>query len=143
MSDDETGRGSSGGEDHGLPADATQPMHLPGIGRDPDCHEAADGAGLQDANLVVVSGSDRIGESYHVAATTTIGRSPDSVIFLDDVTVSREHAVVFNDAAGVRIEDKASLNGTFVNGERVERSELRDGDTIQVGKYRFSYVEST
>lgn len=63
-----------------------------------------------------------------------------SDIFLDDVTVSREHAVVYNDGANVRIEDRASLNGTFVNHERVERHPLATGDEIQIGKYKLTYL---
>ena len=120
-------------------SDETQPM--PQVGRDPETHDAIERSGVQGAWLMVVAGSGRVGERFRVLATTTVGRSPDSDVFLDDVTVSREHAVIFNDSAGVRVEDKSSLNGTFVNGERVERSELVDGDTLQIGKYRVTYVE--
>ena len=74
----------------------------------------------------------------------TVGRSPDSQIFLDDVTVSRRHAEVFRREApnekGFRIRDAGSLNGTYVNRVRVDSVDLRNGDEIQVGKYRFKFV---
>ncbi|MDP9456313.1 MAG: hypothetical protein CYG60_01125 [Actinobacteria bacterium] len=74
----------------------------------------------------------------------TVGRSPDSQIFLDDVTVSRRHAEVFRREApggnGFRIRDAGSLNGTYVNRVRVDSVDLRNGDEIQIGKYRFKFV---
>jgi pSer/pThr/pTyr-binding forkhead associated (FHA) protein len=96
--------------------------------------------GLEAPALVVRSGG-RAGESFHpTSAKTTIGRSPDCDVFLDDVTVSRKHAVlVRNDDGGFRIEDQGSLNGTFVNRKRVESAQLDDGDELQVGKYRLTY----
>ena len=74
----------------------------------------------------------------------TVGRSPDSQIFLDDVTVSRRHAEVFRregpNENGFRIQDAGSLNGTYVNRVRVDSVDLRNGDEIQIGKYRFKFV---
>ena len=74
----------------------------------------------------------------------TVGRSPESEIFLDDVTVSRRHAEVFKreqpDGKGFRIRDAGSLNGTYVNRVRVDSVDLRNGDEIQIGKYRFKFV---
>ncbi|CAA9430244.1 MAG: FHA-domain-containing protein [uncultured Rubrobacteraceae bacterium] len=74
----------------------------------------------------------------------TVGRSPQSDIFLDDVTVSREHAEVFKrdqpGEKGFRIRDAGSLNGTYVNRVRVDSVDLRNGDEIQIGKYRFKFV---
>ncbi len=74
----------------------------------------------------------------------TVGRSPESDIFLDDVTVSREHAEVFRreqpGEKGFRIRDAGSLNGTYVNRVRVDSVDLRNGDEIQIGKYRFKFV---
>lgn len=74
----------------------------------------------------------------------TVGRTPDSQIFLDDVTVSRMHAEVFRREApnekGFRIKDAGSLNGTYVNRVRVDSVDLRNGDEIQIGKYRFKFV---
>jgi FHA domain/zinc-ribbon domain len=74
----------------------------------------------------------------------TVGRSPESKIFLDDVTVSRQHAEVFRReqqvGKGFRIRDAGSLNGTYVNRVRVDSVDLRNGDEIQIGKYRFKFV---
>lgn len=70
----------------------------------------------------------------------TVGRSPQSSIFLDDVTVSREHAEIQRGGRGYRIRDAGSLNGTYVNRVRVDAVDLRNGDEIQVGKYRFKFV---
>jgi pSer/pThr/pTyr-binding forkhead associated (FHA) protein len=70
----------------------------------------------------------------------TVGRSPESNIFLDDVTVSRKHAEIERAERGYRIRDVGSLNGTYVNRVRVDAVDLRNGDEIQVGKYRFKFV---
>ncbi|MGH3106270.1 MAG: FHA domain-containing protein [Rubrobacteraceae bacterium] len=73
-------------------------------------------------------------------ATVTVGRGPESDIFLDDVTVSRKHAEIERGERGYRIRDVGSLNGTYVNRVRVDAVDLRNGDEIQVGKYRFKFV---
>lgn len=74
----------------------------------------------------------------------TVGRAPENNIFLDDVTVSRKHAELFrrqgNAEKGFRINDAGSLNGTYVNRVRVDSVDLRNGDEIQIGKYRFKFV---
>ncbi len=70
----------------------------------------------------------------------TVGRSPQSSLFLDDVTVSRHHAEILRGDGGYRINDAGSLNGTYVNRVRVDSVDLRNGDEIQVGKYRFKFV---
>ncbi len=72
--------------------------------------------------------------------TITVGRSPESDIFLDDVTVSRKHAEISRGERGYRICDVGSLNGTYVNRVRVDAVDLRNGDEIQIGKYRFKFV---
>jgi hypothetical protein len=74
--------------------------------------------------------------------TITVGRSPESDIFLDDVTVSRKHAEIARGERGYRICDVGSLNGTYVNRVRVDAVDLRNGDEIQIGKYRFKFVFS-
>ena len=74
--------------------------------------------------------------------TITVGRSPESDIFLDDVTVSRKHAEIARGERGYRICDVGSLNGTYVNRVRVDAVDLRNGDEIQIGKYRFNFVFS-
>jgi pSer/pThr/pTyr-binding forkhead associated (FHA) protein len=66
---------------------------------------------------------------------------PDCDIFLDDVTVSRRHAIVAKGGGRFTIEDLGSLNGTFLNRRRVERGELENGDEVQIGKYRLIFLE--
>ncbi len=74
------------------------------------------------------------------AERTTIGRHPDSDVFLDDVTVSRNHAVVTREDDAYVIADQGSLNGTYVNRRRIERQTLLDGDELQVGKYKLTFI---
>lgn len=70
------------------------------------------------------------------------GRHPSSEIFLDDVTVSRRHARFVRRGDSFEIIDAASLNGTYVNGDRVDRAELDNGDEVQIGKFRFTFYRS-
>jgi hypothetical protein len=110
--------------------------------------EIADEAGPLDEvaaegpALVVRSGGGRAGEYFSPQGDrTTIGRSPDNDIFLDDVTVSRKHAVLAESGGEIRIEDLGSLNGTFVNRKRIESpTRLESGDEVQIGKYRLSFI---
>ena len=100
-----------------------------------------DDLGIKGPALVVRSGGGRVGETFHPNdERTTIGRSPDCGIFLDDVTVSRKHAVLFQRNGVFTIEDQGSLNGTFVNRKRVESAEISDGDELQIGKYRLTFL---
>ena len=93
------------------------------------------------ATLVIRSGGGRAGETYVLEAErTTIGRHPDADIFLDDVTVSRNHAVLQREASRYVLLDEGSLNGTFVNRRRSEKSVLDDGDEIQIGKYKLTFI---
>jgi hypothetical protein len=101
--------------------------------------EALENLGVQGPALVVRSGGGRAGEMFPLDGETTVGRSPDCGIFLDDVTVSRKHAVLRERDGNFFIEDQGSLNGTFVNRKRVESAQLDDGDELQVGKYRLTY----
>jgi pSer/pThr/pTyr-binding forkhead associated (FHA) protein len=96
--------------------------------------------GVEGPALVVRSGGGRAGEHFiPQGASTTIGRSPDCDVFLDDVTVSRNHAVLLDQDGRFTIEDQGSLNGTYVNRRRVESAELEDGDELQIGKYRLTF----
>ena len=75
--------------------------------------------------------------------TTSAGRHPDSDIFLDDVTVSRKHAEFIRKPGGVFVvRDVGSLNGTYVQRDRIDEAVLRDGDEVQIGKYRMVFHPS-
>ena len=102
--------------------------------------DALEDLGITGPALVVRSGGGRAGETFHPEGETTIGRSPDCGIFLDDVTVSRTHAVVSERDGAFLVEDQGSLNGTFVNRKRVESAQLEDGDELQIGKYRLTFL---
>ena len=71
---------------------------------------------------------------------TTAGRHPDSDIFLDDVTVSRRHAEFRREGSGYTVHDVGSLNGTYVNRERIDAAPLSGGDEVQIGKFRLVYL---
>jgi pSer/pThr/pTyr-binding forkhead associated (FHA) protein len=70
---------------------------------------------------------------------TTVGRDPGSAIFLDDVTVSRRHAIVRRGDDGWSVVDSGSLNGTYVNGEQVDESKLATSDELQIGKFKLTF----
>ena len=94
------------------------------------------------AALVIRSGGGRAGESFTIdEERMSIGRTPDAAVFLDDVTVSRNHALLVRRQDGYYIDDLGSLNGTYVNRRRIESHRLTDGDEIQIGKYKLSYLE--
>ena len=73
---------------------------------------------------------------------TTSGRHPDSDIFLDDVTVSRRHAEFHREGGIFTVRDVGSLNGTYVNRDRIDEVALQGGDEVQIGKYRLVYFAS-
>lgn len=88
------------------------------------------------ALLVVVRGPGAGSRYLLDRDETTIGRHPDAHVFLDDVTVSRRHALLRREADGFVVEDVGSLNGTYVGGSRVERRRLESGDELQVGRFK-------
>ena len=91
---------------------------------------------------MIRSGGGRAGESFSIEGDRmTIGRSPDANVFLDDVTVSRNHALLVRRRDGLYIDDLGSLNGTYVNRRRIESHRLQNGDELQVGKYKLTYLE--
>jgi pSer/pThr/pTyr-binding forkhead associated (FHA) protein len=92
--------------------------------------------------LVVVRGPNAGSRFLLDRDTTTIGRHPDSHIFLDDVTVSRRHAEVERSDGDLSVRDLGSLNGTYVNGDRVESRLLTSGDEVQVGRFKLLFVGS-
>jgi pSer/pThr/pTyr-binding forkhead associated (FHA) protein len=94
------------------------------------------------AALVIRSGGGRVGETFGLEGERlSIGRRPESDIFLDDVTVSRDHALLVRRGGAYYLDDCGSLNGTYVNRQRVDSHRLDDGDELQIGKYKLTYLE--
>ena len=92
--------------------------------------------------LLVVRRGPNAGSRFALSeAKTTIGRHPDSDIFLDDVTVSRRHAEIQNADGRFTVTDAGSLNGTYLNRERIEEADLRNGDELQIGKFRLVFLQ--
>lgn len=97
--------------------------------------------GIKGPALIVRAGGGLAGEVFPSGGERmTIGRSPDCDVFLDDVTVSRRHAVLIHDGPRFVLQDQGSLNGTFLNRRRIESAELADGDEVQIGKYRLTFL---
>lgn len=131
------GRSETEGEDS--PTTMTYKVDETGEYQPIDIDEEVDKAG---AALVVRSGGGRAGESIPIDSDRlSIGRTPDAALFLDDVTVSRNHALLVKRSDGIYVDDLGSLNGTYVNRRRIESQLLADGDEIQIGKYKLSYLE--
>ncbi|HEY1688612.1 MAG TPA: FHA domain-containing protein [Solirubrobacteraceae bacterium] len=113
-------------------------------------HDADRGEWLTKARTQVEGEGEHLvyeqdGELISVSLTrewTRIGRSLTADVRFDDPTVSRRHALIVRHPDGVRVLDDRSLNGVFVNGERVEWRALRDGDEIVVGRYRLSFIDA-
>ena len=93
--------------------------------------------------LLLVRSGARAGARYLLdTEVSTVGRHPEADIFFDDVTVSRRHAEITRTGSTFEIIDQRSLNGTYVNGERVDRSALVDGSELRVGKFRLNFFAS-
>jgi hypothetical protein len=98
-------------------------------------------AAAKTGALVIRAGGGRVGQSFPLEGERlTIGRSPDAEIFLDDVTVSRDHAVLVRRSGAWYLDDSGSLNGTYVNRRRIDSHKLDDGDELQVGKYKLTFL---
>ena len=90
--------------------------------------------------LVIRAGGGRVGESFVLdGERMSIGRRPDSEVFLDDVTVSRDHALLIRRGEHWYLDDCGSLNGTYVNRSRIESHRLEQGDEVQIGKYKLTF----
>jgi pSer/pThr/pTyr-binding forkhead associated (FHA) protein len=101
-------------------------------------------AGLMNGSavLLVKRGPDAGARFVLDADVTRVGRHPESEIFLDDITVSRRHAEFSRRGASFVLRDVGSLNGTYVNRERVEETALSDGDEVQIGKFKLVFRSS-
>jgi len=96
----------------------------------------------QGVGLLIVRSGGLAGLRFSLETETTrIGRHPDSEIVLDDITVSRRHAAIIRRGAEYEVLDSGSLNGTYVNQQRIDASMLRHGDEVQIGKFRLVFFE--
>lgn len=104
-------------------------------------HQGAVDALAPGSALLVVKRGPNAGSRFLLDQDlTTAGRHPDSDIFLDDVTVSRRHAEFHREGDGFAVHDVGSLNGTYVNRERIDVTALSGGDEVQIGKFRLVYL---
>ncbi len=95
---------------------------------------------VTDGYLVSTSGH-RSGASFALhGEVVTAGRHPDSDIFLDDITVSRRHVELRKSPKGHTVRDVGSLNGTYLNGDRIDESPVGPGDEVQIGKFKLTYL---
>ena len=150
---DEIRRGSGLGGDAGnfdRGSDTTQTF-----GHDSDLSFVPFGSDLSEAELeaidalpsgaalLIVRSGPTAGARYLLDTdVTTVGRHPEADIFFDDVTVSRRHAEITRDGVTFELVDQRSLNGTYVNGERVDRATLRNGSEVRIGKFRLNFFVS-
>lgn len=104
--------------------------------------EAIEALPARSALLIVRSGPTAGARYLLDTDVTTVGRHPEADIFFDDVTVSRRHAEVTRDRSQFEIVDQRSLNGTYVNGERVDRVGLVNGAEVRIGKFRLNFFVS-
>jgi pSer/pThr/pTyr-binding forkhead associated (FHA) protein len=90
--------------------------------------------------LVIRAGGGRVGESFPIEGERmSVGRRPECEVFLDDVTVSRDHALLIKRGEQWYLDDCGSLNGTYVNRSRIESHRLEEGDEVQIGKYKLTF----
>ena len=135
-------------DDEYPPLDVTSTLHLGSLdevleGADTDVVPSRVAGSLPPgmALLVVRRGPNAGARFLLERDLTTSGRHPDSDIFLDDVTVSRRHAEFHRaGGGGFIVRDVGSLNGTYVNRERVESATLSNGDEVQIGKFRLVFI---
>jgi pSer/pThr/pTyr-binding forkhead associated (FHA) protein len=132
------------------PLDSTSTMIL-GALEDVDAGESGGGGDAEGARiaetlppgsaLLVVRRGPNAGSRFLLDTdVTTAGRHPESDIFLDDVTVSRRHAEFRREGGVFTVRDVGSLNGTYVNRERVESATLANADEVQIGKFRLVFL---
>ena len=127
-------------------ADTTSTISLAGsdlddAGEETGADSAAVAALPPGTALLAVRRGPNAGSQFLLDSDLTlVGRHPDSDIFLDDVTVSRRHAEFYRQGGRFTVRDVGSLNGTYVNRERIEEAQLNEGDEVQVGKFRLVFL---
>ena len=126
------------------PEDATTEHRLVELDASPGSVFVDRSAFGRHQGLFVINQGAKAGARYALDSdVVSLGRDPNSDIFLDDVTVSRRHAEVERRGARYSIRDVGSLNGTYVNRKLVEQGELSEGDEVQVGKFKLVFVHGT
>ncbi|WP_375431886.1 FHA domain-containing protein [uncultured Friedmanniella sp.] len=129
--------------------DTTKTMAAVVEGGDPDTllsadEEAAVRALPAGSALLIVQRGSNAGSRFLLnTESSTVGRHPESEIFLDDISVSRRHATFERTSRGTLVRDSGSLNGTYVNRDLVDEMLLQPGDEVQIGKFRLVYYGST
>ena len=108
----------------------------------PEHAAAVDALPAGSALLIVRQGPSSGSRFLLDSDVTTVGRHPESAIFLDDVTVSRRHAEFRRHGNSFQVQDLASLNGIYYDGVRIESALLEEGAEIQIGKFRFTFYPS-
>ena len=94
-----------------------------------------------DLAVLVVKRGPNVGSRFTLTnPVTTAGRHPESDIFLDDITVSRRHAEIVAGPSGFVLRDVGSLNGTYLNRERIDEAPLANGDELQIGKFKLVFL---
>ena len=111
----------------GDPSEEELSVHIPAL---------TEGIGM----LVVKRGPNAGSKFVLDQPLTRVGRHPDSDIFLDDITVSRRHAEIVRQGHGYTVRDVGSLNGTYLNRERIEDAQLDNGDEVQIGKFKLVFL---
>ncbi|HEY8720587.1 FHA domain-containing protein [Pengzhenrongella sp.] len=118
-------------------SDVTSPTGLSGE------EKAAVAALPRTSALLIMQRGPSAGARFLLDASKTVaGRSVDADIFLDDVTVSRRHAEFVREGEDFVVRDIGSLNGTYINRQRIDAAVLRAGDEVQIGKYRLTFYSS-
>jgi len=119
--------------------------HIPILDADTEEMSASDVSAVENlpagsAMLLVQRGPDSGARFLLDSDTVSVGRHPDSDIFLDDISVSRRHGTFARSGSGYTVTDLGSLNGTYVNRDRIDSEvTLAGGDEVQIGKYRLIY----
>jgi pSer/pThr/pTyr-binding forkhead associated (FHA) protein len=123
----------------GITVESTGPFALP------DGPSSGFGDAVEfDGPVLAVRAGGPSGVAFPIPRTgiVTIGRSPESDIFLDDITVSRNHSQIEHRLEGLVLRDLGSLNGTYVNRRRIHDEErLQNGDEVQIGKFRLVLID--
>ncbi len=98
----------------------------------------------ESQGLLIVTRGPNLGARYALDTDRiTVGRHPDSEIFLDDITVSRKHAELVHTGSHYTLCDTGSLNGTYLNGKCIDKADLDDGDELQIGKFKLAFFHGT